>query len=77
MKLKMGLEYSDKISCFELENVFQMPLKHFLWTLRTCSEYLKGPPDLYCCPSKKKRDHMTHQSDYMLGKVKKVEIFKK
>ena len=26
---------------------------------------------------KKKRDHMTPQSDSMLGKVKKVEIFKK
>ena len=34
-------------------NFFQTLLKHFLWTLKTCSEYLEGPPDLYCCPSKK------------------------
>ena len=28
-------------------------------------------------PQYKKRDHTTHQSDYMSGKVKKVEILKK
>jgi len=39
---------------FWAENVFQMSLKYVLWTLRICLEYLKGQPDLYCCPSKKK-----------------------
>ena len=53
MKLKIRLEYSDKISCFELKLFFQRPLENFLWTLRTCSRYLKGPPNLDLCVSKK------------------------
>ena len=39
--------------------------------------YLKGPPNLDLCVSKKNRDRTTHQSDYMSGKMKKVEIFEK
>ena len=44
-KLKMRLEYSDK-SSFLSSNFFQRSLQTFLWTLWTCSEYLKGPPNL-------------------------------
>ena len=57
---------------------FQRSLENFLWTLRTCSRYLKGPPDLLLWVRKKKknRDCTTHQSKYMSGKVKKVEILK-
>ena len=58
-------------------NFFQRPLEYFLWTLRTCSRYLKSLPILDLCVSKKKHDRTTHQQDYMSGKVKKVEILKK
>ena len=58
-------------------NFFQRPLENFVWTLRTCSRYLRGPPNLVLCVSKKNRDRTTHKSDYMLGKVKKFEILKK
>ena len=53
MKLKMRLEYSDKTPFFELKLFFQRPLENFLWTLCTCSRYLKGPPNLVLCVSKK------------------------
>ena len=33
-------------------NFFQRPLEIFLWTLRTCSGYLEGPPNLALCVSK-------------------------
>ena len=52
MKLKMGLEYFDKSSSFELKLFFQRPLENFLWTLRTCSRYLKGFSNLENCVSK-------------------------
>ena len=71
-------EYSDKTSLFEVKLFFQRPLENFLLSWRTFSRYLKSPPNLVLCVSKKKnRDHTTHQSDYMSGKVKKVEILKK
>ena len=53
-----------------------MHLENFLLTLRTCSRYLKGPPNLALCVSKKNRNRTTHQSDFMSGKVKNVEIKK-
>ena len=37
----------------ELKLFFQMSLENFLWTLRTCSRCLKGPPNLALCVSKK------------------------
>ena len=77
MKLKIGLEHFDKTPFFGLKLFFQGPLEFFLLTLRTCSKYLRGPPNLVLCVSKKNRDRTTHQSDYMSGKVKKVEILKK
>ena len=70
-------EYSNTIlsfifsSGFELKLVFQRPLENFLWTLRSCSRYLKGSSNLANCVSKKNCDHTTHQTDYMAGKAKK------
>ena len=49
----MRLEYSDKTSCFELKLFFQRLLENFLWTLRTCSRYLKGSSNLANCVNKK------------------------
>ena len=71
-------EYSNTILSFIFgaETFFQRPLENFLLALRTCSRYLKGPLNLAVCISKKNRDHTAHQSDYMSGKVKKVEILK-
>ena len=40
-------------SCFELKLFFQRFLEHFLWILRRCSMYLKCPPNLDLCISKK------------------------
>ena len=41
-------------SFFSKSQLFlQMPLENFLLALRTCSRYLKGPPDLAFCVSKK------------------------
>ena len=34
-------------------NFFQRPLENVLWTLWTCSRYLKGPPKLNLCISKR------------------------
>ena len=43
-----------KISTFfEVKLFFQRLVENFLWTLRTCSSYLKGPPNLVLCVSKK------------------------
>ena len=53
IKLKIGLEYSDKTPFFGLKLFFQMHLENFLLTLRTCSKYLKGPLNLALCVSKK------------------------
>jgi len=77
MKLKIELEYSDKTPFFWAETFFQRPLEIFLLTLRTCSRCLKGPLNLALCVRKKNRDRTTHLSDFMSGKVKKVEILKK
>ena len=46
-------------------------------TLRTCSRHLKRPLNLVVYFSKKNHERTTHQSHYILGKVKKVEILKK
>ena len=62
---------------FFAKTFFQRPLEDFLWTLRTCSGYLQCPRNLALGVSKKNRDRTAHQSDYMSGKVKKVEILKK
>ena len=35
------------------ESFFQRPLENFLLAWRTCSRYLKGPPNLALCVSKK------------------------
>ena len=48
-----GLEYSVKTPFFELKLFFQRPLKNFLWTLCTCSRYLKGLPNLVLWVCKK------------------------
>ena len=60
-----------------VETYFQRPLEIFLLAWRTCSRYLKGPPNLVLCVSKKNRDRTTHQSDFMSGKVKKSGDFEK
>ena len=52
-KLEMGLEYADKASFFGLKLFFQSPLEIFLWTLRACLRYLKGPPNLVLYVRKK------------------------
>ena len=46
MKLKIRLEYSDKTTFFGLKLFLKRPLETFLWTLRTCSRYLKGAINL-------------------------------
>ena len=46
MKLKVKLQYSDKISCFELELFFQVFLENFLWGLRQRSRYLGRSLDI-------------------------------
>ena len=61
---------------FLRRNFFQRALETFLWTLRTCLRYLKSLPN-FDLASVKKAWRTTHQSDYMSGKVKQVEIFKK
>ena len=48
----MGLEYFDNLQFFYLK-LFQMHLETFLRTLRTCSSYLKGPPNLVAYVSEK------------------------
>ena len=53
MKLKIRLEYSNKTPFFGLKLFFQRPLENFLLAWRTCSRYLKGPPNLALCVSKK------------------------
>ena len=69
----MSKKWSSKYS----PNIFvQGPLESFSSTLRTCSRYLKGPPNLDLCVSKKYRDHTTQQSDYMSGKVKKLRFWR-
>ena len=70
----MGLEYSINSLA---KTFFQMTSENFLWTSRTCSRYLRDPPNLALCVSKENRDRTTHQSYFMSGKVKKVEILKK
>ena len=47
-----------------------------MWTLRTCSRYLKGPSNLVLCVSEKNFDYTTHQSDYTQGNVTRVGISK-
>ena len=41
------------ILIFLAEIFFQRPLENFLWTLRTFSRYLRGPPNLVLCVRKK------------------------
>ena len=61
MKIKLGLDNRDKTqfwvltktSFFGLKPFFQRPLENFLLAWRTCSKYLKGPPNLVLCISKK------------------------
>ena len=74
MKPKVGLEYSDKTSYFELK-LFSSASRNFSVIF---TRYLGGPPDLLFCVSKKNHDRnvTTHQSDYMSEKAKKVEILK-
>ena len=76
MKLKIGLEYSDKTSCFELK-LFQRPLTNFLTTLRTCSRCLQGPRNLVFCVSKKLWPHDTPRKNINKKKRDKKKIFGK
>ena len=76
MKLKMGLEYSDISSGFELKLFFQRPLENFLWTLRPCSRYLKGSSNLIDCVSKKIVTTRRTKRIIWQEKQKKVEILK-
>ena len=43
---------------FGTETFFQRPLENFLWTLQTCSRYLKGPPNKVLCVSQKNHDRI-------------------
>ena len=45
--------WASSLLIFWIETFFQVPLENFLWTLRTCSRYLKGLPNLDLCVSKK------------------------
>ena len=53
-----------------------MSVENFLSALQQHWRYLGGPSNLVLCVSKKNRGHTLHQSDYMSGKVKRVEILK-
>ena len=63
-------------SCFELK-LFSNTSKTFSVDFKNMFGVSGRSAWPILLPKYKKRDHMTHQSDYMLGKVKKVEIFKK
>ena len=47
----VGIFWQNPI--FWAETFFQRPLENFLWTLRACSRYLKGPPNIVLYVSKK------------------------
>ena len=53
MKLKIGLEYSDKTSILSWNFFLKAFRKIFFWTLRAYARYLKGPPNLDLYISKK------------------------
>ena len=65
MKINMWLGYSDKTS-FLSWNFFQRPLETFLWTLRTCSSYLKCLLNLALCVSKISWPHDTPIKFYVM-----------
>ena len=48
---RVGIFWQNPI--FWAETFFQRPLENFLLAWRTCSRYLKGPPNLVLCVSKK------------------------
>ena len=52
--------YFSSSSCFWDETFFQRFLENFLWTSRTCSGYLKGPPRDNC---------KSDSSDSLCGKI--------
>ena len=53
MKLQMGLEYSDKTSCFELKLFSNASRKFFCGLCEHAQGTLKGVPNLDLCVSKK------------------------
>ena len=69
--INSGSKYSDETAIFEMKLFFESLLENFLYTLRSSSRYLEGPPRQALDVSKKNHDHTAHQSDDMSGKVRK------
>ena len=67
-------EPQNLVRIFWLDLIFWA--KTFLWTLRTCSRYLKSLPVLALCVSKKPWPHCTPVRLY-IRKTEKIEILKK
>jgi len=67
------VEYSDKNSCFELQFFAQVALENFLQVLRQCYGIREFRLTSFFA-SVKNDNYTMHQSYYMSGKVKRVEI---
>ena len=72
MKLKIGLEYSDKSSFFELK-LFSKASTKFVVDLRTCSRYPKDALNLRLYGIKKKQDTRIHIHDKICKNVLRGE----
>ena len=76
MKPKIEVEYSDKISCFELLELFSKILQNFLLTLGLCSRYRKGTPNLVPCVSDLSNQmHMIYETQIKIILVQFYIIF--
>ena len=69
---RVGIFWQNPI--FWAETFFQRPLENFLFTLRTCSRYLKGPLNLAVCVSKKIVT-IRHTNKKILAKNRKKKHF--
>ena len=71
---QVGIFWQNPI--FGAETFFQRPLENFLLTLRTCSRYLRGPPNLALCARKKKSWPHDAPIRFYVRKSEKIEILK-
>ena len=69
---RVGIFWQNPI--FWAETFFQRPLENFLLAWRTCSRYLKGPPNLVLCVSKKIVT-IRHTNKKILAKNRQKKIF--
>ena len=75
MKLQTGIKYSDKTSFFQLKR-FSKACKKFSVGFTNMFKVFERCTQPRSLRQWKNRDLTTHQSDYMAGKVTKVEILK-